>query len=290
MLSLRSKTFKTCLGLAAWVAFVTALSPTAFAGQQIETGGFSLKVSEKEMKLEHPSDMMWDKYMMWDLPFQRINNRNMPYFELKNDSTSPGPIKQFRLTIGDTRFNFSKAAMGVYALLGSTSPFTAMTSSVNNQGDELVLDFGGNGLAQGESVRFKIDIDVDPSFAAQIYHLPDYRTVLFDMNGLNVYDGNVLNESTADNAHATAMFSIGDVLSAVGPSPFADERVLDQSAFFYNENRRSYRDSGSDTVRTFQLSVQASVIPEPGCILLAGFGLLGLTVITRRPTRSAATV
>ena len=82
---------------------------TALTGRRLEAqdNSFTLKFSEKEMKLEHPSDMMWDKYLMWDLAFQRMNDRNMPYLELTNDAGSTSPIKELHLTIGDTRFNFS---------------------------------------------------------------------------------------------------------------------------------------------------------------------------------------
>jgi hypothetical protein len=61
--------------LTAFAIFALATSPLFAQG----TNSFTLKFSEKEMKLEHPTDMMWDKYLMWDLAFQRMNDRNMPY-------------------------------------------------------------------------------------------------------------------------------------------------------------------------------------------------------------------
>ena len=68
---------------------------------------FTVNISEKEMMLDHPGDMMWTKYLMWDLGYQRMMNRNAPFIELQNSATSTSPITEFHLTIGDSRFNFA---------------------------------------------------------------------------------------------------------------------------------------------------------------------------------------
>ena len=66
----------------------------------------AVSISEKELKLENPVDMMWDKWLMWDIGYQRMIERNMPYIELLNEAESTSPITEFNLTIGDNRFNF----------------------------------------------------------------------------------------------------------------------------------------------------------------------------------------
>ena len=70
------------------------------------------------------------------------------------------------------------------------------------------MNIGDGGLQPGELVRFKIDLDVDPEFADQVFAHPDYRTVLFDMNGFNVYDG-LQQQSDADNGKAVGDFRSG---------------------------------------------------------------------------------
>src|SRR4051794_12945754 len=85
--------------LASSVLLLLAIFATATQAQN----AFTMSISEKEMKLEHPNDMMWDKWLMWDLGYQRMVNRNSPYIELLNDGTSSSPITEFHLTIGDNR-------------------------------------------------------------------------------------------------------------------------------------------------------------------------------------------
>jgi hypothetical protein len=270
-----------CLAAIAIIALAT--SPLHAQG----TNSFTLKFSEKEMKLEHPSDMKWDKYLMWDLAFQRMNDRNMPYIELTNNSSSVDPIKELHLTIGDTRFNFSDDVMGKFAMVGSSTPgFNITSSTVGNFGDELVVSIGDGGLEPGEVVRFKIDLAVDPAFAGQIFAHPDYRTVLFDMNGFNVYDG-LQQQSSADNAKAWAIFDppIGPDTATI-PVSLQDELVSGSAADFYNNNYRRYGEM--DPVRTFLVEGGGeAVIPEPTGVLLASMAIAAGLVWWSGPRRGA---
>jgi hypothetical protein len=273
---------KICFSIVAALAFLALSGAPALA----QVDAFTAKISEKELKLENPTDMMWDKWLMWDIGFQRMLNRNMPYLEFTNDHPTD-PIKEVHLTIGDTRFNFGPVdGSGEFALLGSTTPgFTLTSSTKDGLGDELIVNIGGAGLLPGELFRFKINIDVDPSFAAQYQALfgdsqPDFRTVLFDMNGSNVYDG-TQQVSSADNAQAWVVFD-----PAAGPNlptdpvAFADASVA--AAAFFNNNLRQYRDM--DAVLIF--AIDGEVIPEPASAALlfvaAAFGLL----LTRHSRRS----
>jgi hypothetical protein len=248
-------------------------------------GSFTLKFSEKEMKLEHPTDMMWDKYLMWDLAFQRMNDRNMPYLELSNLATSTAPITEFHMTIGDTRFNFDDDVMGKFAMLGSSTPgFSITSSTAGNLGDELVINIGNGGLQPGQLVRFKIDLAVDPDFADDFFKFPDYRTVLFDMNGFNVYDG-LQQQNPSDNARAWVVFdpALGANF-ATQPVPLADELVSGAAADFYNNNYRRYGET--DPVRTFLLNGGGTgVVPEPQSMIFAILAVLGTVSCNPRPRR-----
>jgi hypothetical protein len=249
------------------------------------SGSFTLKISEKEMKLEHPTDMMWDKYLMWDLAFQRMNDRNMPYIELSNAATSTAPITEFHMTIGDSRFNFDDDVMGKFAMLGSSTPgFSIASGTVGNLGNELVISIGSGGLQPGQLVRFKIDLAVDPEFEDEFFKFPDYRTVLFDMNGFNVYDG-LQQQNTADNGQAWVVFdpALGANF-ATQPVPLADEIVSGAAADFYNNNYRRYGET--DPVRTFLLNGGGSgVVPEPQSVLFVMFAVLAGLACNTRPRR-----
>ena len=220
----------TALAPALFAMLLAMLAPPAAQAQN----SWTVSISEKELKLENPVDMMWDKWLMWDIGYQRMMCRNAPYIELLNEATSTSPITEFHLTIGDNRFDFGPVEGTDLVLLGSTTPgFNLTANKVNgvvntngNMGDELVVNIGNGGLLPGQMVRFKIKLDVDPAFAAQYAasfgaSLPDFRTVLFDMNGLNVYDG-VVNTSSADNAQAFVKFNPGGQSST---AVFNDETV-----------------------------------------------------------------
>jgi hypothetical protein len=170
-------------------------------------------------------------------------------------------------------------------MLGSSTPgFDITSSTVGNLGNELVVNIGNGGLQPGQLIRFKIDLAVDPEFEDDFFKFPDYRTVLFDMNGFNVYDG-LQQQSPTDNARAWVIFD--PTLGAnfvTQPVPLQDELVSGAAADFYNNNYRRYRES--DPVRTFQLTGGSSgVIPEPCSVLLAVFGVLGGMIFRKRPRR-----
>jgi hypothetical protein len=207
-------------------------------------------------------------------------DRNSPYIELQNDSTSTSPISEFHITIGDNRFNFGNVAGTTsLAMLGSTTPgFNLTSSTLNNQGDELVVDIGNGGLLPGQTVRFKVKLDVDPAYAATYAasfgaSLPDFRTVLFDMNGNNVYD-NTTGKDTSDNSQSWVTFD-PDGKSSV--ATFQDETVA--AGQYFNSNFRPYK--AMDAVLIFNLE-GSSAVPEPASVVLLVSGLAGVLCIRRR--------
>src|SRR4051794_25735434 len=258
-----------------------ALSLGAFGDKHASAqDSWSLRLSEKEGELEHTGDPMWSKWLMWDIGYQRMVDRNMPYIEIMNAATSVDPITQFHLTIGDNRFNFAPVTGSDVAVLGSTTPGAAITASTINSGDELVVNFGNGGILPGQIARFKIKLGIDPSFAATYAasfgtSLPDYRTVLFDMNGVNVYDGSKVNVSSTDNAAASVVF---DTNINSNKNFFPDETV--PNGQFFNNNIRNY--SQTDMVNLFEL--QGAVVPEPTGIGLAVIGIGA--ILFRRGSRT----
>jgi hypothetical protein len=273
---------RTALCFVALTALATVVSS---AIQVTAQDSWSLRLSEKEGELAHTGDAMWSKWLMWDIGFQRMKDRNSPYFEITNAATSVDPITQVHITVGDNRFNFAPVVGSDLVALGSTTPgFTLSSSTLGNLGDELVVNIGGAGLAPGQSVRFKVKLGIDPSFAADYAasfgsSLPDYRTVLFDMNGINVYDGNVVNNSSKDNSQAFVIF---DTNIQSNTSTFPDETV--PVGQFFNSNIRAY--SQLDPVNLFQLQGQA--VPEPTSIGLAMLGIMGFFSNSRSRSRRSA--
>jgi hypothetical protein len=251
---------------------------TIFAADAQAQPTFTVNISEKELKLAHPTDMMWDKHLMWDLSFQRMNDRNMPYVELLNTGTAP--ITEFHMTIGDPRFNFTNDMLGSYALLGSTTPGFQLSSSTVG-GDELVVMIGNGGLPVGQLVRFKIDLDADPPNSAGLFEQPDFRTVLFDMNGVQVYDpGMPTVVSSADNSQMWVVFdpATGANFPTI-PVSLPDASVPLPASIFFNDNPRQWGEN--DPVRIFSLT-GGGIIPEPSSIVLLAGMACGLATLRRR--------
>jgi hypothetical protein len=274
------------MAVAALLAAVCVSMLATPARAVITDTDWSLKISEREMAFRPATDMMAMKSLMWDLPYSRMYARSMPFICLTNESATAS-ITEFRMTIGDEQFNFGNSLMGMYAKLGKESPTApSMTSSVADGGNELVVSFLNGGLAPGKTVQFQFDIDVDAALAGSFYQNPDYRTVLFDMNGDNYYElaGIHHDVDDADNSKVTIKFEqSGQSPVTVGPVRFEDPSVLDGSAGFVNNRLARY--GQNDPVRAYSLQGSGGVIPEPGSVALAALGLLGFAMPWRRSRR-----
>jgi hypothetical protein len=180
------------------------------------------------------------------------------------------------MSIGDDQFHFGNTFFGTFAQLGKDTPGFSLNSTTENDGNTLVVNFGNGGIAPGQTVNFLFDIDVDTEFAGSFYKFPDYRTVLFDMNGDNLYQnaGIVNDPDDDDNAEVWLTFTQTGMPSVTTEkSPFPDPTVADGSARFVNQNMARYGDT--DPIRTFPLS-GGGVIPEPTGVALALLGLASL--------------
>jgi hypothetical protein len=269
----------------AFALFAASLVVATVGSAALAANTWTVNLSEKELKLKNPTDVAWDKWFQTDIGYQRMIERNTPFIELTNNSTSTSPISDFHLSIGDDRFNFAPVSGSNFVQLGRTTPGFSLTSSTLNSGDDLVVNFGNGGLQPGQTVRFKVKIGIDSSFqsaysAAYDSSVPDFRTVLFDMNGVNVYDHNTTNVSSADNAQAFVTFNPGGKSSV---TVFDDEEVA--ASQFFNSNLRGSCCCTQDPVLIFQ--PQPPQIPEPGSCTLAMLGLASGLFLRRRPRRTA---
>jgi hypothetical protein len=268
---------------AASLLVLITISTCATPAQAVITDtDWSLKISEREKAFRPATDLMAMKALMWELPSSRMFARNLPFICLTNESATAS-ITEFKMTIGDEQFHFANSLMGMYAKLGKDNAELSLSSTVADGGNTLLVNFLNGGLAPGETVDFQFDIDVDAQFANAFFQNPDYRTVLFDMNGDNLYmsAGIVHEVSSADNAKVSLKFEMPGMPSVmVGPVPFEDPSILDGSAGFVNSQLARY--GQSDPIRSFTLH-GGGVVPEPGSIVL---GLVGLGAMVLSLARS----
>jgi hypothetical protein len=132
---------------------------------------------------------------------------------------------------------------------------------------------------------FKIALGVDAAY--EFFHRPDFRTVLFDMNGVNVYDGNLHSpdsvDPTDDNAKVSVKFGAGAGQFIVGPVTVDEYDVEGEAAKYFNDNFRRY--GVMEHVDTFLVLGSGEEIPEPTSVALAICGLssfIGLRRVRRR--------
>jgi hypothetical protein len=270
---------------AASLALVALALCAAPARAVITDTDWSLRISEREKAFRPATDVMAMKALMWEMPYSRMAARNVPFICLTNESATAS-ITQFKMTIGDEQFNFGNSIFGTYAKLGKEFPTLNIASSIQDGGNTLIVDFLNGGLAPGQTVDFQIDLDIDAQFAGAFYKHPDYRTVLFDMNGDNHYlNAGITNDpDSSDNAKVTLTFAqTGQPSLQTLPTPFNDPAVLDGSSRYVNANLARYGDS--DPIRAFSLA-GGTAIPEPASAALALFGLVAMLPQFARYRRS----
>ncbi len=263
-----------------------ALMAQGASAALVAGSGFQFSISEKEMALVHDMDSqnpsLFDQaeydevlhYIMWDSGPQRLADRNMPTIEITNNNSSSAAIVGLRFTIGDTRYNFGSSIFGTPAKKvtsdGTTTLQTVNTNAGNGSlvGDILNLTLGGGGILAGDSFRFKVDLDVDANQAG-LYPHPDFRKVLFDMNGNLVTDNMVVTAIYADTMASTLSLTLEDY-DVTGPQ-----------AIYSNGTLRPY--SVMEGVDVFGGPVLTqNEIPEPATLALVALAGLGLVVANRR--------
>jgi hypothetical protein len=273
------------LAICMTLALSTLSNSTAHAGA-ISFAKVDWQIAAKEVALiEH--DMMDMMGAMWDVPAQRRAERNMPWVQVTNDANSDANLTEFRMTIGDERFHFSNELFVDYAIVSATSPFQNVSSTTANSENELVLTFNGGGIAPGDSVRFKIDlgIDADQLGLMQIWPHPDYRTVLFDMNGIDAWGPTPMTPMApddSDNSAARATFtSMGMTVTTPAPGiRFPDATVVGPQAFIFNQFKRPQH--VMEDVDVFNAVEVIGAIPEPSSLLLSVIGMSALGLLAQR--------
>lgn len=235
----------------------------------------TINISSLETVLAEPDNKTSTGYAAWTGWMTQVYEYNMPFVELANAVTDKA-VSVFRMSIGDTNYRFSNLfsnkAMtnswnipvnGEYALLGTTTPGIDFSTTIEDDGDTLVIDFGPNGLQPGETVRFQVDIDADPGSQGTMMYAP-YSSVFFQNGGTDTSNNSVVSVEyipTGETASATLPnFDVPNAVSLTTPRPYAVMQMVDVQPDFNI----------------------GDPIPEPGAVLIAALASVAMATRSRR--------
>ncbi len=216
------------------------LVATPFTNLQAAT----INMSNLETALAEPDNYNAMSVALWAGFMTQVFEYNMPFIELSLDADD-AVLNEFRMTIGDTNYNFSNEfknqnrtnanlipVTGEYALLGLSTPGINFSSSIQDGGDTLVLDFGPGGLQPGQTVRFQVDINADPgSSGTKMFEA--YSNVFYKANGGPDNSGNsliTLDYATGLDANVLLpnySMDASNMVSLSNPRPYGQMQMID---------------------------------------------------------------
>lgn len=244
---------------------------TLLIGSATATKAVTINMSSLEIILSDPTDSMGlHMVALWAGWQTQVYEYNMPFIEVSNGIGDP-TISQFRMTIGDPDYQFSNIfqfkdstnswnvpVTGDPALLGSSTPGIPISSSLEDGGDTILVDFGPAGLGPGETVRFQLDIDMDPGSIGTMM-FADYTSVFIN----NGNDPNSVVTLSFLNSMQTASAEFPDAivpLSLGGPTQARDYGTMQPE---------------------FGVGIDLNPIPEPTAMGLMAIAAAACSVVRR---------
>lgn len=244
------------------LATIAALSPAAAMAQ-----GVTINFSSLEIVLAEPDNKMAIMSASWSPYSTQLKEYNMPFIEVLNPASATNTIESFQMSIGDTNYNFSNEyfgkdktnsapfpADGSWALTGYSTPDVNISSSLQINGDQLLVNFD-DGLKPGEVVRFQVDINPDDPTDSNQAVLADYTSVFFNNDASD--------EEPVPNSEIRIEYTDSE--------EFALLSLPDFDLDFDPQTVRPY--SVMQPIPTFP-DVTIPAIPEPTTALLASLALV----------------
>ncbi len=187
---------------------------------------FKFSISESTFVAANPGDPNVQAYSQTSNPHLRVQMRKKPTIRIDNLSSQAGAVlTQFRITMGDSRFYFSNLT-GAFATTYPTQSDWDDIQGPSSGGGSLVVNFGA-GLPATRWGLFSIVLEPYP--ITGFFPHPDYRTVLFDMNGINAWGGSV-----TPSAQISATFRLNGVDKVTQTVNLPNFTV--NPPLYYNEN------------------------------------------------------
>lgn len=244
----------TCLAF----GMVGAARAAEDTGAPLTEYQFRFSICEKPELLDYPDSSMVAHMAAWDSPNGLMMARNKPYIELENTSPT-ADLESFTMSIGDPDyfFDFVRSIESV-GDIGVTATLLSPDGVDDGVGGGMIhLEF--ENFAPGAVVRFQTQLQ---PYSSDVFQFPDFRAVLFDLNGDNSEDNSLLSATFAEE----------------GGDPVVVEQYLEDYAMFAPTIVGfGYRPYGSmDHVEIFHSQAGFSAVPEPNVAMLCGLALICL--------------
>ncbi len=256
--------------MVAWICGAVGMKPL-LAGNL----SYNVSLSEDVNVLNDPNNSLVKMMAAWQTAHSLAVERMNPFVQIINTSSNPlAELTDFTFALGSTKaplysFDYAKLIKTSDSSITYTvdAPLTATPmAGVANQ-----ITFHFHNLTPGKSVQFQTGIVTD---AGNSNMFPDYRTVLFDMNGSNA----------ADNVMNSANFKVGGISTMVSGN-LPDWVNLMPT----NVGLNGAVTHGMDAVMSFPTDFTGNTVaaPEPSSIVMAMMGGLGMLFYGVRRKRTA---
>ncbi len=254
----------------AWLVKVVAASmllavcSRAVAQPGVGNVSLNLRLSADADLIQNPDDPVLAMLAAWKTQYDLQLARNMPYLLITNTSQMESiEATGMTMTIGQADFHFGS----VQTI--DASPGVDVTVKLGNgddvgmEADQFELVF--TGLMPGAFALLQLDIDPDDASA---FHLPDFRTVLFQANGAGTDVNSVVDAALADTVSG----------ETVGLNGMFEDYPID-GPFFVGPAFHGYGQMDEVNVFTMDLSGSLGIItpvPEPSALALLAMGALAM--------------
>jgi hypothetical protein len=254
----------------AWLVKVVAASmllavcSRAVAQPGVGNVSLNLRLSADADLIQNPDDPALAMLAAWKTQYDLQLARNMPYLLITNTSQMESiEATGMTMTLGQPDFHFGS----VQTI--DASPGVDVTVKLGN-GDDVGMDADQfelvfTGLMPGAFALLQLDIDPDDASA---FHLPDFRTVLFQANGAGTDVNSVVDAALADTVSGVP----------VGLNGMFEDYPID-GPFFVGPAFHGY--GRMDEVNVFAMDLSGSLgiinpVPEPSALALLAMGALAM--------------
>ena len=245
-------------------SMLLAVCSRAEAQPGVGNVSLNLRLSADADLIQNPDDPVLAMLAAWKTQYDLQLARNMPYLLITNTSQLASiEATGMTMTIGQPDYHFDWVRT-----IGASPGVDVVVKQIDGDegglgADQFELAF--TGLMPGAFALLQLDIDPDDTGA---FHLPDFRTVLFQANGAGTNVNSVVDAALADTVSG----------ETVGLNGMFEDYAID-GPLFVGPAFHGYGRMDEVSVFTMDLSGSLGIItpvPEPSALVLLVMGAMAM--------------